>query len=133
MPFTLTPIAIDAELEFAERRPQLRDAEAIALMRSEFRRALNDLHFIALSADDPEIIIDARTVSRHGTTRYDLTLRFVPRVASATDDELAELVLSEFQRAVNASHFLRITGDTPVVTVISPAVSNGNARLRQAA
>ncbi len=133
MPFTLTPIAIDAELEFVERRPQLRDAEAIALMRSEFRLALNNLHFIALSAEDPEMVIDARTVSRHGTTRYDLTLRFVPRDATATDDELAELVYSEFRRAVNASHFLRIAADDPVVTVISPAVSNGNVRLRQAA
>ena len=133
MPFTLTPIKIDIELEFAERRPDLGDDEAIALLRSEFQFALNDLHFIALSAEDPEIAVDARTVCEHGVTRYVLALGFVPRDASATDDELAALVRSELRRAVNASHFLRVTGDDPAVTVISPAVSNGNARLRQAA
>ncbi len=133
MPFTLTPIAIDLEFEFDERRPDLPDRDAISLLRNEFGLALNDLHFTALSADDPEVTIDGRTVSEQGVTRYDITLQFVPRDASATDDELAALVRSAFSRAINASHFMRITGGDPTVTVISPAVSYGHVLLRLAA
>lgn len=133
MPFTLTPIAIDLEFECDERRPDLPDRDAMSLLRNEFGLALNDLHFNALSADDPEVTIGARTVSEHGVTRYDITLEFVPRDLSATDDQLAALVRREFTRAINASHFMRITGDDPLVTVISPAVSNGHVLLRQAA
>jgi hypothetical protein len=111
---TLTRYEI--EFDAIERHPGLSDHEALELLRSEFRLAFNASHFIALSVDDPDVSVLSRTHPQEGIARYDLTLEFVPRRALSEDDAIA-LVLSEFQRALNASYFLRICVEDPAITV----------------
>jgi EAL domain-containing protein (putative c-di-GMP-specific phosphodiesterase class I) len=110
----------EIELDLLERRPDLDDRAAIALLRSDFRLALNASHFIALSADDPEIDIVSRTIPQEGVARYELTLEFVERRAMSEQQAIA-LVYSEFQRAINASYFWRLSDDDPTVEVVSRA------------
>lgn len=131
MPFTATTFEI--EIDILERRPELGDREAIALLRSEFRFAVNASHFIALSADDPVIAGIARSASRDATVRYVLALEFVPRHAIATEEAVIALIHSEFRRAFNASHFWRLTAEDPTVTVVSPVPAVARPQLRRAA
>lgn len=109
----------EIELDVPERRPDLGDRDAIALLRSEFALALNASHFIALGADDPQIAIRSRTVTPDGVARYALTLDVVERRSLATEEQAIALVRSEFQRALNASHFLRLCVDDPTLTIVS--------------
>jgi len=121
------------DLDVLERRPDLDDRAAIALLRSEFQLALNASHFIALSAEDPEITIGSRTVPQEGVARYALTLAFVPRRAMS-DQQTIALVHSEFTRALNASHFWRICVEDPTVTVAASRESvHSESSLRWAA
>lgn len=106
----------DIELDVPERLPRLADREAVALLRAEFRRALNASHFIALSADDPEIAVESRAVLAHGVARYALTLEFVARRA-LSDERAIALVHSEFQRAFNDAHFMRLAVEDPAVGI----------------
>jgi hypothetical protein len=128
---TVTRYEID--LDVVERRPDLGDLEAIALLRSEFALALNASHFIALSADDPTIAVESRTLLGNGVARYALTLDAVERAGVTSDQRAIALVRSEFQRAVNASHLWRVCLDDPTVTILSRAVLDSRSTLRRAA
>jgi hypothetical protein len=60
----------EIELDLLERRPDLDDREAIALLRSEFALALNASHFWRVCLDDPTVTIVSRaTVDRSPTLR----------------------------------------------------------------
>ena len=122
----------EIELDVPERRPDLGDREAIALLRSEFALALNASHFIALSADDPVVVVHSRTVTEDGVARYALTLDAVERDGIAGEDEAIALVRSEFQRAQNASHFLRICREDFGVTLLARERDGAQAELRAA-
>ena len=113
-----TATRYEIELDVIERRPGLSDRDARALLRSEFRLALNASHFIALSADDPEIDVVSRTRPQEGIARYAVTLEFVPRRALSEQDSVA-LVRSEFQRALNASYFLHAFVEDPAIAIRS--------------
>jgi hypothetical protein len=128
---TVTRYEID--LDVVERRPGLDDREAIALLRSEFALALNASHFIALSADDPTIAIESRTLLGNGVARYALTLDAVERAVVTSDQRAITLVRSEFQRAINASHLWRTCLDDPTVTILSRAVVDSRSTLPRAA
>jgi hypothetical protein len=131
MPPTVTRYEI--ELDVLERRPDLCDREAVALLRSEFALALNASHFIALSADDPVIVVESRTVPQEGVARYAVTLDAVERDSGATAEQAIALVRSEFQRALNASHFWRVCVDDPTVTIVSRGAVGSSSSLRRAA
>jgi hypothetical protein len=128
---TVTRYEID--LDVVERRPDLGDREAIALLHSEFALALNASHFIAVSADDPAIAVESRTLLGNGVARYALTLDAVERAAITSDQRAIALVRAEFQRALNASHLWRICLDDPTVTILSRAVVDSRSTLRRAA
>jgi hypothetical protein len=128
---TLTRYEID--LDVVERRPDLGDREAMALLRSEFALALNASHFIALSADDPAIAVESRTPLVNGGARYALTLDAVERRPGLGDREAIALVRSEFQRALNASHLWRVCLDDPAVTIVSRGRVDDRSTLRWAA
>ncbi len=121
----------EIELDMLERHPGLSDSDAIALLRSEFRFAVNASHFNALSADDPRLVDVSRTVPQEGVARYALTLEFAARRPMSAG-QATELVHSEFVRAFNASYFLRIClDDLPVI--VDPRERIGAAPLRWAA
>jgi hypothetical protein len=123
----------EIELDVPERRPELGDRPAIALLRSEFALALNASHFIALGADDPLIAVRSRTVPQDGVARYALTLDVVERDSIATEEQAIALVRSEFQRALNASHFWRVCVDDPTVTIVSCGIVGSPSTLPRAA
>ena len=125
------PMRYEIELDVLERRPELSDRDAIALLRSEFQLAVNASHFIALSEDDPIVAVASRTVPQEGVARYALTLEFTERNALGERDATA-LVHSEFVRALNASHFWRVCVDDPTVTVVARDVARPS-QLRWAA
>jgi hypothetical protein len=116
-----TVMRYEIELDVVERRPDLGDHEAIALLRSEFALALNASHFIALSAEDPIIVVESRTGVADGVARYALTLEAVERDAITSEAHALALVRREFQRAFNASHFWRVCLDDPAVAIRSRA------------
>jgi hypothetical protein len=123
----------EIELDVLERRPELGDREAIALLRSEFALALNASQFIALSAEDPVVVVRSRVVPQEGVARYALTLDVVERDAGANAEQAIALVRSEFQRALNAAYFWRVCVDDPTVTIVSRAVAGSASVLRRAA
>jgi hypothetical protein len=116
MTHSATRHEIEIELDVRERRPDLADRDAIALLRSEFSLALNASHFIALSAVDPDVDVLWREPARDGSARYGLSLEFVARRPLGEDAAVA-LVRSEFARALNAGHFLRVCAGDPTVRV----------------
>lgn len=122
----------EIELDLLERRPDLDDCAAISLLRTEFQLAVNASHFVALSAADPTIGDVSRTVPQEGVARYEFALEFVERRVP-TEQQAIALVRSEFQRAINASHFWRLCVDAPTVTVISREPVAAPAELRRAA
>jgi hypothetical protein len=132
MAMNQTATRYEIELDVIERRPDLADRDAIELLRSEFRLALNASHFIALSADDPEIAVHSRTAPQEGIARYVLTMEFAPRRVLPEQDAI-ELVRSEFQRALNASYFQRIFVEDPTITVDARELVGDDASLRWAA
>lgn len=122
----------EIELDMLERRPELSDRDAVALLRREFQMAVNASHFSALSADDPRIVDVARTVPQEGVARYAMTLEFAERRSLGAEQATA-LIHSEFVRAFNASYFLRISlDDLPTVAVARERVAD-EASLRWAA
>ena len=123
----------EIELDVVERRPGLGDREAIALLRSELALALNASHFSAISADDPTIVVESRTVLGDGAARYALTLDAVERAGITSEERAIALVRSEFQRAVNASHLWRVCLGDPTITIVSRAILDGRSALRWAA
>lgn len=113
----------EIELDVLERRPELRDHDAIALLRGEFQLAVNAAHFIALSEDDPIVTVASRTVPQEGVARYALALEFTER-RPLSEDEAIALVHSEFVRALNASHFWRVCVEDPTVRVVAREVAS---------
>ena len=122
----------EIELDAIERRPELRDRDAIELLRDELRLALNASHFIALSADDPSFHVSSRSFPQEGIARYALTISFSPRRPLGERDAM-ELVYSELQRALNASYFLRIFAEDPSIEIFSRELAAGSRQLRDAA
>ncbi len=122
----------EIEIDVLERRPERGDREAIAVLRGEFARALNASHFIALSAEDPDVAVVARSFPQEGVTRYAVEFEFIERRVLSEAEALA-LVHSEFTRAVNASYFNRVVAEDPVVRVLSRDVAAQPVELRRAA
>jgi hypothetical protein len=122
----------DIELDVIERSPGLSDHEAIELLEREFRLAVNASHFIALSAEDPEVVVLSRTVPQEGVARYALTMEFVPRRALPEAQAVA-LVRSEFQRALNASYFLHAFVEDPAISIRTRELAADETPLRWAA
>ena len=50
----------EIELDMLERRPELSDSAAIALLRSEFQRALNASYFWRMCSDDFRVTVVSR-------------------------------------------------------------------------
>jgi hypothetical protein len=123
----------EIELDVLERRPDLGDREAIALLCGEFALALNASQFIALAAEDPVIAVRSRVVPQEGVARYALTLDAVERDVDASEEQAIALLRSEFQRALNASHLWRVCVDDPTVTIVSRTVTGSGSALRRAA
>jgi hypothetical protein len=130
----MDPIAMryEIELDVLERRPDLSDDDAIALLDGEFRLALNASHFIALSEEDPVVVVLSRSIPQEGVARYALTLEFAARRALSETQAIA-LLHSEFTRALNASHFWRICVEDPEVTIVAREPAVGPVALRRAA
>jgi hypothetical protein len=95
------------ELDVCERDGTLGNRRAIDLLRSEFALALNASYFMALSADDIAVRAVSRSIPQAGVARYVFVLELVERHPAMTDEQAGELLRREFQRAQNASHFLR--------------------------
>ncbi|MEA2157393.1 MAG: hypothetical protein QOE11_3533 [Solirubrobacteraceae bacterium] len=123
----------EIELDVIERRPELDDRAAIALLRDEFALAINASHFIALSEDDPAIAIASRTVPQEGVARYALTFEFTARPHAGSEGEIVALLHSEFQRAINASQLWRVCTEDPTVTILTGERAGSLAQLRHAA
>ena len=98
------------QLDVLERDSALSDPAAAALLRSEFALAVNASYFGLLSDDDFAVDVMAREVPQDGVARYTLVVELEERFPNMTDEQAAELVTREFQRAQNASHFMRISG-----------------------
>ena len=96
------------ELDMLERDGSLGDVRAVELLRREFALALNASYLTGLSGGDIEVGAISRSVPQEGAARYAVELVLAERDAEMSDDEAAELLRREFQRAQNASHFLRI-------------------------
>jgi hypothetical protein len=127
-----TATCFDIELDVLERNPGLGDHDAIELLEREFRLAVNASHFIALSAEDPEVVVRSRTVPQEGVARYALTMEFVPRRARPEAQTVA-LLRSEFQRALNASYFLHAFVEDPAITISTRELAADETPLRWAA
>lgn len=115
------------ELELPERDGARDDAAAKALLRSEFALALNASYFLALSAGEIDVRVLERTARQEGPARYAVELEFVERDPSMSDEQAGALLRSEFSRALNASHFLRICPDE--ITVAAIGRDRGDSRV----
>ena len=127
---TLTRYEI--ELDMLERNRGLSDRRAVELLRREFQLALNASHFSALSAEDVAVRVTSRTIPQEGVARYAVTLEFAERTPGLDDERAAALLRREFQRALNASYFWRMSDEDFPVTVVSRAALAPYAPLRAA-
>jgi len=98
------------QLDVLERDSALSDPAASELLRSEFALAINASYFGLLSDDAFAVDVMAREIPQDGVARYTLVVELEERIPNMTDGQAAELVSREFQRAQNASHFMRISG-----------------------
>ncbi len=98
------------QLDVLERDSALSDPVAADLLRSEFALAINASYFGLLSDDGFAVDVMAREIPQDGVARYTLVVELEERTPDMTDEQAAELVTREFQRAQNASHFMRISG-----------------------
>jgi hypothetical protein len=124
---TLTRYEI--ELDMLERDRTLSNAQAVALLRSEFALALNASHFSAVCGADIAVAVASRTVPQEGVARYAVSLEFAERTPDLDDEQAAALLLGEFQRALNASYFWRMCSDDFRVTVVSRVPVDTRRRL----
>lgn len=122
----------EIELDMLERNRALSDDEAAKLLRSEFQLALNASHFSALSADDIALRVTSRRVPQEGVARYAVTLEFAERNPRLDDEQAAALLRREFQRALNASYFWRMSDEDFPVAVVSRAPVRTHVTLRAA-
>jgi hypothetical protein len=118
---TPTPTRYEIELDMIERNPALDDAQAIALLGSEFALALNASHFMAVCAHEIAVSVRSRSVPQEGVARYAVSLEFAERTPELEDEQAAALLCREFQRAMNASYFWRMSTDDFSVRVTSRA------------
>ena len=103
------PTRYELQLDVLERNGALSDSAAVALLRSEFALALNASYFSHLS-DHVVVEVRSREIPQDGVARYNVVLELDERTPAMTDEQAAELVCREFRRALNASHFMRISG-----------------------
>lgn len=127
---TLTRYAL--VLDMLERDRALSDRQGIKLLSSEFQLALNASHFSAVCAEDIAVAVTSRSVAPEGPTRYSLSLEFAERTPQLDDEQAGALLVREFQRALNASYFWRMSRDDFRVTVVSRASIATRPTLRAA-
>jgi hypothetical protein len=123
------------ELDMLERDGMLDNRRAADLLRREFALALNASYLSGLSAGDIEVGAISRSVPRAGDACYAVVLELVERAPAMTDDEAAELLRSEFQRAQNASHFWRVCREDFAVRLVArerTGTGTGEGALRAA-
>jgi EAL domain-containing protein (putative c-di-GMP-specific phosphodiesterase class I) len=101
----------ELQLDVLERNGALSDYAAAKLLRSEFALALNASHFSLLSDGDIAVDVRSREIPQDGVARYTVVLELDERTPAMTDEQAAELVCREFRRALNASHFMRISDE----------------------
>jgi hypothetical protein len=111
----------ELELDMLERDRALSDCQGATLLHSEFQLALNASHFSAVSADDIAVAVASRVVPQEGVARYRVALEFSERTPDLDDEQAGALLSREFQRALNASYFWRMSSDDFRVRVISRA------------
>lgn len=107
------------EMDMLERDATLGSSRAIALLRSEFARALNASYLLALSACDIEVGAIWRSIPQEGVARYAVELLLEERRPSMTHEQVADLLQREFARAQNASHFIRIASEDFDVSLVA--------------
>lgn len=105
------------ELDVLERDETLGSARAVELLRSEFALALNASHLMSLSTEEIHVGAIWRSTPQEGAARYAVELLLAERTPSMSDEQVAELLQREFQRAQNALHFLRIAREDFGVTL----------------
>ena len=106
---TSPPTRYELQLDLLERNSALSDSAAVALLRSEFALALNASYFGRLG-DGIVVDVLSREIPQDGVARYNVVLELNERTPTMTDEQAAELVCREFRSALNASHFMRISG-----------------------
>lgn len=99
------------QLDLLERDRALSDAAAIDLLRSEFVLALNASYFSLLGVEDIAVDVRSRECPQDGVARYGVVLELEERTPDMTDEQAAELVSREFQRALNGGHFIRVSAE----------------------
>jgi hypothetical protein len=119
----------ELELDMLERDRTLSNEQAVGLLRSEFQLALNASHFSAVCAHDIAVQVASRPVPQEGVARYAVSMEFAERTPELDDEQSAALLLREFQRALNASYFWRMSSDDFRVNVVSRAPVDTRRRL----
>lgn len=99
------------QIDLLERDGSLDDAAAIDLLRSEFVLALNASHFSGLGVEDIAVDVRSRECPQDDVARYSVVLELEERTPHMTDEQAAELVSREFQRALNGGHFIRVSAE----------------------
>ena len=120
------------ELDMIERDRALGHRRAIALLRSEFARAINASYLMRLSVDDIEVGTITRSIPQDGVARYTVVLELVERTSQMTDEQAAELLRREFRHAQNAAQFRRIASDDLSVALTARERVVASAGLRAA-
>jgi hypothetical protein len=122
------------QLEMLERNSDLRDRDAIELLRSEFSLAHNAARFDALSADDIELDVLSRSTPQEGVARFTIALLLSERRPQLDNREVATLLRRTFDAALNASYFLRIcTDDNITLRLLARTPANADLQLDRAA
>lgn len=127
-----TLMRYEIELDMLERDRALSEAQAVELLRSEFQLALNASHFSAVCADDIAVMVASRAVPQEGVARFAVALELAERTPELDDEQAAALLLAEFQRALNASYFWRMSSEDFRVKVISRVAVEKRRTLRAA-
>lgn len=127
-----TLMRYEIELDMLERDRALSEAQAVELLRSEFQLALNASHFSAVCADDIAVAVASRAVPQEGVARFAVALELAERTPELDDEQAAALLLAEFQRALNASYFWRMSSEDFRVRVISRVAVEKRRTLRAA-
>ena len=122
----------EIELDMLERNRALSNVQAVGLLRGEFQLALNASHFSVVCAGDIKVSVASRIVPQEGVARYAVSLEFAERAPDVNDEQAIALLLREFQRAFNASHFWRMSSEDFRVRVVSRAPVEMRRTLRAA-
>jgi hypothetical protein len=98
------------QLDVVERDAALGHRRAVDLLRSELAFALNASYLTRLGVDGFDVCAVTRAIPQGGVARYGVVLELVERTPRMTDEQAADLLHREFQRAQNAGQFRRIAG-----------------------